>query len=160
MSQDIQQYRQPDTTPVGHSGTRVVIQERPACPGVVRRADRARRGDRELAGHRAARPYQGRAVLWELRRHCPSYEPVVDRAADQPTGARDCAVLLLLARWDCVRSRSRDCDSTISIGAAGRSLSTARLIAVISWRSPRCRRDDRGSSRRRWSSRSRCSQYS
>jgi regulator of protease activity HflC (stomatin/prohibitin superfamily) len=30
MSQEIQQYRQPETTPVGHSGTRVVIQERPA----------------------------------------------------------------------------------------------------------------------------------
>ena len=30
MSQDIQQYRQPEATPVGHSGTRVVIQERPA----------------------------------------------------------------------------------------------------------------------------------
>ncbi len=30
MSQDIQQYREPEPTPVGHSGTRVVIQERPA----------------------------------------------------------------------------------------------------------------------------------
>jgi hypothetical protein len=30
MSQDIQQDRQPEATPVGHSGTRVVIQERPA----------------------------------------------------------------------------------------------------------------------------------
>ncbi len=30
MSQDVQQYRQPDASPVGHSGTRVVIQERPA----------------------------------------------------------------------------------------------------------------------------------
>ncbi len=30
MSQDVQQYRQPEATPVGHSGTRVVIQERPA----------------------------------------------------------------------------------------------------------------------------------
>lgn len=30
MSQDVQQYRQPETTPVGHSGARVVIQERPA----------------------------------------------------------------------------------------------------------------------------------
>jgi hypothetical protein len=30
MTQDIQQYRQPEATPVGHSGTRVVIQERPA----------------------------------------------------------------------------------------------------------------------------------
>jgi regulator of protease activity HflC (stomatin/prohibitin superfamily) len=30
MSQDIQQYRQPEATPVGHSGTRVVIEERPA----------------------------------------------------------------------------------------------------------------------------------
>jgi hypothetical protein len=30
MSQDIQQYTQPEATPVGHSGTRVVIQERPA----------------------------------------------------------------------------------------------------------------------------------
>ena len=30
MSQDIQQYREPEATPVGHSGTRVVIQERPA----------------------------------------------------------------------------------------------------------------------------------
>jgi SPFH domain / Band 7 family len=30
MNQDIQQYRQPEATPVGHSGTRVVIQERPA----------------------------------------------------------------------------------------------------------------------------------
>ncbi len=30
MAQDIQQYRQPEATPVGHSGTRVVIQERPA----------------------------------------------------------------------------------------------------------------------------------
>jgi regulator of protease activity HflC (stomatin/prohibitin superfamily) len=30
MNRDIQQYRQPETTPVGHSGTRVVIQERPA----------------------------------------------------------------------------------------------------------------------------------
>ncbi|MGP0053585.1 MAG: SPFH domain-containing protein [Solirubrobacteraceae bacterium] len=30
MSQDIQQYRQPEATPVGHAGTRVVIQERPA----------------------------------------------------------------------------------------------------------------------------------
>jgi regulator of protease activity HflC (stomatin/prohibitin superfamily) len=30
MSQDIQQYRQPEATPVGHLGTRVVIQERPA----------------------------------------------------------------------------------------------------------------------------------
>src|ERR1700730_2005006 len=30
MSQDVQQYRQPEATPVGHSGTRVVIQERSA----------------------------------------------------------------------------------------------------------------------------------
>jgi regulator of protease activity HflC (stomatin/prohibitin superfamily) len=30
MSQDIQQYRDPEATPVGHSGTRVVIEERPA----------------------------------------------------------------------------------------------------------------------------------
>ena len=30
MNQDIEQYRQPEATPVGHSGTRVVIQERPA----------------------------------------------------------------------------------------------------------------------------------
>ena len=30
MSQDIQQDRQPEVTPVGHSGTRVVIEERPA----------------------------------------------------------------------------------------------------------------------------------
>jgi regulator of protease activity HflC (stomatin/prohibitin superfamily) len=30
MSQDLQQYRQPEATPVGHAGTRVVIQERPA----------------------------------------------------------------------------------------------------------------------------------
>src|SRR6202045_2366029 len=30
MSQDIQQYRPPEATPVGHSGTRVVIRERPA----------------------------------------------------------------------------------------------------------------------------------
>jgi hypothetical protein len=30
MSQDIQQYHEPEATPVGHSGTRVVIQERPA----------------------------------------------------------------------------------------------------------------------------------
>ena len=30
MSQDIQQYRPPEATPVGHSGTRVVIGERPA----------------------------------------------------------------------------------------------------------------------------------
>ena len=30
MTQDVQQYRRPDATPVGHSGTRVVIQERPA----------------------------------------------------------------------------------------------------------------------------------
>ena len=30
MSQDIQQYRQPEATPVGHSGTRVEIHERPA----------------------------------------------------------------------------------------------------------------------------------
>ena len=30
MSQDIQQYRQPEATPVGHSGARVDIQERPA----------------------------------------------------------------------------------------------------------------------------------
>jgi SPFH domain/Band 7 family protein len=30
MSQDIQQYHQPESAPVGHSGTRVVIQERPA----------------------------------------------------------------------------------------------------------------------------------
>jgi regulator of protease activity HflC (stomatin/prohibitin superfamily) len=30
MSQDIQQRRQPEAIPVGHSGTRVVIQERPA----------------------------------------------------------------------------------------------------------------------------------
>ena len=30
MNQEIQQYRQPEATPVGHSGTRVVIQERPA----------------------------------------------------------------------------------------------------------------------------------
>ncbi len=29
MTQDVQQYRQPEATPVGHSGTRVVIQERP-----------------------------------------------------------------------------------------------------------------------------------
>ncbi|MFZ0091852.1 MAG: SPFH domain-containing protein [Solirubrobacteraceae bacterium] len=28
MSQDVQQYRQPEVTPVGHSGTRVVIEER------------------------------------------------------------------------------------------------------------------------------------
>jgi regulator of protease activity HflC (stomatin/prohibitin superfamily) len=30
MNQEIQQYRQPEATPVGHSGTRVVIQERTA----------------------------------------------------------------------------------------------------------------------------------
>jgi len=30
MSQDIQQYRQPEATPVGHAGTRVDIHERPA----------------------------------------------------------------------------------------------------------------------------------
>src|ERR1039458_9731344 len=30
MSQDVQQHRQPEATPVGHSGTRVVIEERPA----------------------------------------------------------------------------------------------------------------------------------
>ena len=30
MSQNVQQYRQPEATPVGHAGTRVVIQERPA----------------------------------------------------------------------------------------------------------------------------------
>ena len=30
MSQDVQPYRQPEATPVGHSGTRVDIQERPA----------------------------------------------------------------------------------------------------------------------------------
>ena len=30
MSQDIQQYRQPEATPVGHAGTRVEIHERPA----------------------------------------------------------------------------------------------------------------------------------
>ncbi|MGA2011616.1 MAG: SPFH domain-containing protein [Solirubrobacteraceae bacterium] len=30
MNQDVQQYREPEATPVGHSGTRVVIQERPA----------------------------------------------------------------------------------------------------------------------------------
>jgi hypothetical protein len=30
MSQEIQQYREPESIPVGHSGTRVVIQERPA----------------------------------------------------------------------------------------------------------------------------------
>jgi regulator of protease activity HflC (stomatin/prohibitin superfamily) len=30
MSQDVQQYRQPEATPVGHAGTRVEIQERPA----------------------------------------------------------------------------------------------------------------------------------
>jgi hypothetical protein len=30
MTQDVQQYPQPEATPVGHSGTRVVIQERPA----------------------------------------------------------------------------------------------------------------------------------
>ncbi len=30
MNQDVQQYRQPEATPVGHAGTRVDIQERPA----------------------------------------------------------------------------------------------------------------------------------
>jgi regulator of protease activity HflC (stomatin/prohibitin superfamily) len=30
MSQDVEPYRQPETTPVGHSGARVVIHERPA----------------------------------------------------------------------------------------------------------------------------------
>jgi hypothetical protein len=30
MSQDVQQYRQPEATPVGHAGTRVNIRERPA----------------------------------------------------------------------------------------------------------------------------------
>jgi hypothetical protein len=30
MSQDVQQYGRPEVTPVGHSGTRVVIEERPA----------------------------------------------------------------------------------------------------------------------------------
>jgi regulator of protease activity HflC (stomatin/prohibitin superfamily) len=30
MNQDVQQDRQPEATPVGHLGTRVVIQERPA----------------------------------------------------------------------------------------------------------------------------------
>ena len=30
MTQDIEQDRQPEATPVGHSGTRVIIQERPA----------------------------------------------------------------------------------------------------------------------------------
>ena len=40
MSQDVQQYRQPEATPVGHAGTRVNIHERPALaisgwPGVL-----------------------------------------------------------------------------------------------------------------------------
>src|SRR5580700_1132121 len=30
MTQDVQQYRQPEATPVGHAGTRVEIHERPA----------------------------------------------------------------------------------------------------------------------------------
>ena len=30
MSQSVQPYRQPEATPVGHAGTRVEIQERPA----------------------------------------------------------------------------------------------------------------------------------
>lgn len=30
MNQDIQQYRQPEATPVGHAGIRVEIHERPA----------------------------------------------------------------------------------------------------------------------------------
>ena len=30
MNQDVQPYREPEVTPVGHSGTRVEIQERPA----------------------------------------------------------------------------------------------------------------------------------
>ena len=104
MSQAVQPYRQPEATPVGHSGARVDIHERPAWAitgwaGVVvvaaciaaafllagsrvdRRADRARRPRRQLAGDRAAGPDQGRAVLRDLRRDAAPDRPVVDRAA-------------------------------------------------------------------------------
>ena len=56
MSQDIQQYHEPEATPVGHSGTRVVIQERPAwaISGWAGRRSRARQG-RRLHPHEARR---------------------------------------------------------------------------------------------------------
>ena len=52
--------------------------------GPDRRADRSRRADPQLAGDRAARPHQGRAVLRNLRRHGAPHRPVVDRAAGRP----------------------------------------------------------------------------
>ena len=67
--------------------------------------------------------------------------PELDRllascARDNATGTRDYAVLLLLARLGCARSKSRDCNSMISIGVRGRSPSTARHTDATS---SRCR---------------------
>ena len=107
MSQAVQPYRQPEATPVGHSGTRVDIRERPAWAisgwvgvarrrrlhrrcraarriGVDRRADRGRCADLDLTRDRPAGAYQGRPVLRQLRRHDPTYRPVVDRSAGRP----------------------------------------------------------------------------
>ena len=90
MSQAIQPYGHPEATPVGHTGTRVEIHERPAWAingwlGVLLAAaciaavvllwptarlrcsascqGPGRRADLDLAGHRATRPHQGGAVL-------------------------------------------------------------------------------------------------
>ena len=107
MSQDIQQYRQPEATPVGHSGTRVVIQERPAWAisgwiGVLVVAAciaatillaqgspawvavvPAVAGAVVLTSLIIVQPGHTKvaAVLRELRRHRTSYRPVVDRPA-------------------------------------------------------------------------------
>ena len=95
MSQPVQPYRQPEATPVGHSGTRVEIHERPAwaisgwlgvlviavgiaaavllagssAPGLAAVPIVVGSVDLELAADRAARPNQGRALLRQLRRH-------------------------------------------------------------------------------------------
>ena len=84
MTQDIQQDHQPEATPVGHSGTRVVIQERPAwavsgwfgvlvvaacIAGAILLAQSCGWAGLLVADHRAARPYQGRAVLRQLCRN-------------------------------------------------------------------------------------------
>ena len=123
MSQGVQPYRQPEATPVGHSGARVDIHERPAWAisgwlGVDHRADRDRFPHRQLAGDRAAGPYQGRAVLRELCRDRASNRPVVDLAAGgsaEPDVSRERKPVLLridptihdaLARWSADEFRS------------------------------------------------------
>ena len=112
MSQSVQPNREPEATPVGHSGVRVEIHERQAwaisgwlgvfvviaCgvgayflqqfgPVSLSRADRRGGGHLGLVDHCAARPDQGRAVLRPLRRHRAPSRPLVDPASCLTGGA-------------------------------------------------------------------------